>query len=160
MGTSSRFHVITLPVREATTWRRREARETEEAISELLEHRLRQVCRSGKNKGVSAMTDKNRKPGPEPTSDDEAESLHRIELGAWHGLKAYWGYSKGYDCEGLTVCDGNGEEIGFYSDGDLDLLLYRFGSMGCYYLIFRGDAWKAVPDLCGNFSRLYQRWGC
>ena len=95
MGTSSRFHVITLPVREATTWRRREARETEEAISELLEHRLRQVCRSGKNKGVSAMTDKNRKPGPEPTSDDEAESLHRIELGRLARPEGVLGLLKG-----------------------------------------------------------------
>lgn len=96
----------------------------------------------------------------EETTDTGRESHDRIELGSWHDLKACWGYSKDHDAEGLMLCDQDGDDIDFYSEGDLDGVLCRVGSMGCYHLIFSVAAWETVPALTGDFCRLYQRWGC
>ena len=98
---------------------------------------------------------------PEPTSDDEeTESPWRIELGSWHDLKACWGFIEVHDQEGLMLCDQEGEEIGFYSESDLDRMLSRVGSMGCYFLIFSTEEWQTIPALSGDFAKLYETWGC
>jgi hypothetical protein len=89
------------------------------------------------------------------------ESLEkRVELGRWSGMVALWGYSKDHDEEGLALLAETGEEIDFYSEPDLDRLLCRVGSMGCYYLVYSQTAWKEVPALCGNFAQVYEKWGC
>ena len=69
-------------------------------------------------------------------ADDSAKK--RICLGQWQGMQAFWGYSEEYEEDGLSLC-ANGEETGWYSEDDLIGLLYRVGSMGCYYLIFEGQ---------------------
>jgi hypothetical protein len=79
------------------------------------------------------------------------------QLGEWAGLAAHWGYYEDYDEDGLLLTS-DGEEIGWYGDGDLLGFLDRVGSLGAYNLIFSGDAWESVPELC-EFARVYQRWG-
>jgi hypothetical protein len=83
-----------------------------------------------------------------------------IELGRWQGMTAYWGYNEDYDEEGLLLIEKE-RELGFYSGGEgLLALLYRVGSMGCYYLIFRGNKWESIPMLSGELSKVYEQWGC
>lgn len=92
--------------------------------------------------------------------EDGSGASGLIHLGTWHDLEAWWGYSEEHDEDGLLLRDQGGEEVGFYSDGDLDRLLCRVGSMGCCYLVYSGKAWETIPALCGDFAKSYERWGC
>ncbi len=74
------------------------------------------------------------------------------QLGTFAGYTAYWGYSEDYDDDGLIV------DNAFYTEGDLLRFLYRFGSLGTYYLIYASDQWKSIPALVELRSE-YERWG-